>query len=622
MYTAQPAPPNQPNTACSSGSGIISALDMLNNPIQLGENSHPEHGWSYNLRERIAQFNFQLVRTDKNKMYEKEIILNKMLEEISMSNFEGKNEYLKIIYKMIGQTRDIIAGKGEYELSYMMVYILNKYYPKLAQEVFKNFVIYEGGEGGEDSSHPYGSWKDIKYMCNYFRNRNEEHNTFVNFAIELICKQLRMDEIHMNDITDNALTSVNNMIKSKISLCCRWLPREKSKKFGWLFEKIAINYYSHFIKSSMKSKKAGAYFKAVTKAKACLRKLVSKINKIIDTTQIKQCNKTWHTIDFKQSVTSITLNRQKKAFLNLDKRNNRRCYDEDRDQCALNFKNYIEMSVKNNTHVKGKRVGLNDFAKEAIEHVRSYASKLSDTEVKALNSQWKNNAAQTNALTKFIAVVDTSGSMESDYGNPIAAAVALGCRVAEKSALGKRVLTFSSTPTWCNLEDCNNFTSMVDKIVRFGSWGMNTNFTATLELILDAIEKNKLSFEEVEDMVLVIFSDMQIDAYGNEPINETMYKRIERMYAECGLRTCGKPYKPPHLLFWNLRSTDGFPNISSQANTSMMSGFSPNLLNLFCEKGLDALKNLTPWAMLVESLSHHRYQVLEDTFIEAGPSDF
>jgi hypothetical protein len=93
---------------------------------------------------------------------------------------------------------------------------------------------------------------------------------------------------------------------------------------------------------------------------------------------------------------------------------------------------------------------------------------------------------------------------------------------------------------------------------------------------------------------------------------ETFYDSMHTKYADAGVRLWGTPFKPPHILFWNLRSTSGFPCLSSQKNVSMMSGFSPSLLSLFCEKGLDALKGCTPWSVLVEQMNKPRYQCLED----------
>jgi hypothetical protein len=208
----------------------------------------------------------------------------------------------------------------------------------------------------------------------------------------------------------------------------------------------------------------------------------------------------------------------------------------------------------------------------------------------------------------MIAMVDVSGSME---GDPMEAAIALGIRVAEKSLLGKRVLTFSTSPTWVNLDGYNTFYEMASN-VRQAEWGGNTNFQAALNMILDAIISQKLEPHDVEDMVLVIFSDMQIDEADRTSIS--LMNTIEKRYADAGQRLWGKSFKVPHILFWNLRSTSGFPTLSTQRNTSMMSGFSPALLNLFCDEGLEALQSCTPWSLFVKGLDNERYSVL-DTYI-------
>jgi hypothetical protein len=91
---------------------------------------------------------------------------------------------------------------------------------------------------------------------------------------------------------------------------------------------------------------------------------------------------------------------------------------------------------------------------------------------------------------------------------------------------------------------------------------------------------------------------------------------MEKKYANVGIRVHGKPYKPPHILFWNLRSTSGFPALSSQPNCSMMSGFSPSLLNLFCNQGIDALQSCSPWSILVKTLEAERYKILEEKLFQ------
>jgi hypothetical protein len=489
---------------------------------------------------------------------------------------------------MIGHTRDIIDGKGEYTLSYMMVYIWHKFYPKLALFALRCFVTLDNKD-----IHQYGSWKDLKYFCNYCRNQSESlEQPLIQYSINLINQQLKTD---FQNLTSGS--------SSSISLAAKWAPREKSQ-FSWLYTALATNYFDEFMVTAKTSEQMR---RSTLKCKTEYRKLLATLNKSIETTQVKQCNKDWQSIDFK-TVTSITLSKQKKAFLNIKKDGKARYPDvEDRVKCADNFTKHIEKAVTGEVEMKGKRIGMADFTKQACD----LFCKGTQAEKDLLNSQWRDNSSQNGALGKMIAMVDVSGSME---GDPMNVAVALGIRIAEKSALGKRVMTFSAKPTWVNLEAYPDFISQVN-VVKTAEWGMNTNFHAALDLILDAIIVNKLRPEDVQDMVLVILSDMQMDC-GDRCNKQTLYETMKEKYATAGIRVHGVPYKPPHILFWNLRSTSGFPTLSNQPNTSMMSGFSPTLLNLFCEQGMDALQSCTPWNLLLKSLENERYETMANKFEE------
>ncbi len=307
-------------------------------------------------------------------------------------------------------------------------------------------------------------------------------------------------------------------------------------------------------------------------------------------------------------MTSISLSKQKKAFLNIKKNGEVRCPESnDRIMCATNFNAHIQRAVKGEVEMKGKRVSMADFTKQALELIRArnYA------EMELLNSQWRDNATQTGALGKMIAMVDVSGSMN---GDPMNVAIALGIRIAEKSIIGTRVMTFSSQPSWVNFYGCKDFISKVS-VLQSSEWGLNTNFHAALDMILDAIIQNKMAPEDVQDMVLVILSDMQMDQ-GDGCNKDALYKTMEQKYADAGLRVHGVPYKPPHILFWNLRSTDGFPSFANQKNASMMSGFSPALLNLFCDQGMEALESCTPWSLLNKSLENERYKIMDNKLQE------
>jgi hypothetical protein len=327
-----------------------------------------------------------------------------------------------------------------------------------------------------------------------------------------------------------------------------------------------------------------------------MRLLLSGLNKRLDTVQIKQCGKKWADIDHNKN-TSITMSKQKKAFLNVDKKGNTRSYDVDRIICSHNFEEFIAGAIKSGKEVKGGRVGMEQFTKLAFDVGGNRVEK------DLVDSQWRSNSANTGNLGNMVAVVDTSGSMS---GDPLNVAIALGIRIAEKSLLGKRVITFNTVPTWVNLENYDSFCDMV-AVTRIDPWGGSTDFYKTMNLILDTIIANKLKPADVEDMILVVLSDMQIDSSGYK---SSMYDGIATMYADAGMKLWNAPFHAPHILFWNLRSTSGFPSMSSQPNVSMMSGFSPALLNMFCEKGIDALKTATPWTILTESLENERYNKL------------
>ena len=570
---------------------LINALDNTT-PLQTGENGHSEYGWSLNVQERIAQFHFQLTRTNESTIRNLSTILDKLITDL-----QGNVHYLSILYRIIGQTRDVIDGKGEYALAYMQLLVWSKHYPDLAKFAFRYFVIGDN----EMVVHPYGSWKDVKHLVKYIETYDNLH-----IVSKRKNKKGKPPSIHyelssMNPLVSYAIELVNQQLREDVasetpSLVAKWIPREKSQH-SKLFIRLAYDYFATYLQSAETDE---VLQRAKTKAKMDYRQLISSLNRKLDTVQIKQCANTWSEIE-PSAQTSITLHKQKKAFLNLTKKGQQRTTHEDRIQCADKFVEFAGKAAKGEVTVKGKRVGLNDFTKDALTLI----GRESDPEAQLLNAQWLDNSKETGKLGKMIAMVDVSGSMS---GDPLNAAIALGIRIAERSAIGRRVLTFSESPSWVNLEKCPTFISAVAELQR-SNWGMSTNFLAALQLILRAIVEHKLSAEEAEGMVLVILSDMQINSAGS--LSDSMMELIKAEYAAAGMKVGGQPYNPPHILFWNLRSTTGFPTLSSEKNASMMSGFSPALLNLFCEEGMESLKDSTPWSMLVKGLSNPRYMVLD-----------
>jgi hypothetical protein len=575
---------------------LVNAIDSYTQTkIQIGEKGHLEYAWSNDLQEKILQLSFQFTRCDSDKIFANAQILrqfiNNLKNHLDMDVDNKLLELATVAYKMIGHTRDIIEGKGEYTLAYMQIFVWNEFYPELAKYALTRFVM------DEENGHPYGSWKDIKYFCNYCKNNGlSKSDPLIQYAFQLILNQIKVDSL-----TDGT-----------ISLAAKWVPRAKSKRFGWIFDELAIIYFKNYVDTA---KTVVQIDRANSKCKMAFRKLLADLNRKLDTVQIHQCNGTWSKIDHTMT-TSITLSKQKVAFLNRNKDGSQRSDKDDRINCAKNFSQHIQKATSGEIIMKGKRVGLNNFTVQAFELIAKSPNGNPSPDVKLeidlLNAQWRDNSNQTNVLGPMIAMLDFSGSMD---GEPRDVAMALGCRVAEKSILGKRVMSFSTNPTWHNFDVCDNY-NFVDmiRVLQRGEVGYSTNFYAAFDRILDAIIQQKLTPDQVEGIILAVFSDMQIDqSYRGEKLNmDALYSVMEQKYSETGVRIWGKPFKPPHILFWNLRSTGGFPCLSSQKNVSMMSGFSPSLLNFFCERGLDALRGCTPWSNLVEQMNKPRYKCLED----------
>ena len=607
-------------------SALINALDSFT-PTRSGENGHTELDWSNNLQEKIVQFDFQCVRTDSSGVASLATILDSLLFELtsrkcgSSDELAKRNALLITLYKIVGKTRDINGGKGEYALSYMMIWTWYKYNSSLALKAYQMFVMNPNEIDSElTSQEPYGSWKDIKYFCKYvLDNGGSMDHPLIQSSIEGVNCTLRIDSF--NSACSN---SINGNVP--LTLVSKWVPRQDSK-FGFLYEALAKNYFKEFMETA---KTEDSKKKAAKKCMTQYRILCSKLNRKLDTVQIKQTAQLWAEIDHSKT-TSITMAKQRKAFLNQNKAGSEpRSSDPDRITCAENLRAYLDSLKKQGKEVKGKNVGLEMFAAQALTIINYSYNVTNQEEADILNSQWRDNGNKKNAngLGPMVPIIDTSGSMS---GDPLFAALSLGCRVAEKSILGKRVMTFSAEPAWINLDGCDTFTDMVSAIMKkSASAGLNTNFYKALDLILTVIEEKRITAADVENMILAVFSDMQIDdnlhvmttGSQNYTYTEaqkvqargkwaTMHEQIKEKYAETGMRMYGKALNPPHILFWNLRKTNGFPTLSSEAGCSMMSGFDPAILNLFCEIGMESLKNYTPYQMLLKQLESDRYYPLE-----------
>ena len=105
--------------------------------------------------------------------------------------------------------------------------------------------------------------------------------------------------------------------------------------------------------------------------------------------------------------------------------------------------------------------------------------------------------------------------------------------------------------------------------------------------------------------------EMSISAVIN---GTTTYKNIKKMFQEKGIELWGRPFNPPNILFWNLRKTNGFPTQATEDNVTMLSGYSPFLLNVLCEKGFDKKYGARP---LKRAIQNHVEDLIAEEIVKS-----
>jgi len=256
------------------------------------------------------------------------------------------NEYLMLMVGLIKYMR-YQEGFDKRLLSYCLLDILSEYYPNIANELFLIFV------------KSIGCWKDLKYFYSFAYEIGKEYtSSVIEYSIQLANEELKQDllkNIHISNVA-------------------KWIPREKSK-YKKLYERLVLNYF----KDNDYFKHVGIFKteqikKAMNKAKMEYRKILSKLNKQLDTVQIKQCSKQWQKIE-PNKQTSLTLKLQINAFLNLSRNSNKIRYESsDRIICAQNFIdtnniNKININKSNKKNIKN----INTFS-ELFDLITKYSN--------------------------------------------------------------------------------------------------------------------------------------------------------------------------------------------------------------------------------------------------------
>lgn len=359
--------------------------------------------------ESYSTSNSDTYYSEYNRIIQRFIIKQNILGNYSFTKEE--NVLFENLYKLVGYTRDINYGLGHRNLTYMMISVWYDYYPECCDDLVKNMYT------------NYGTWEDVKLFANFYYDYNNKkkqgikqyyNKKFTNYdAIDNFDNLPHIINYSLDLMIDTINNDYRNFYNHKnnnviISNVCKWVPREKSKQYGWIFKILAVKFWNKQMKEFKIYNTNKTIF--ISEIYKFFRQTISELNKYIETVQIHQCNNEWNKIDFNK-VSAKTRQLQRNAFLNINYDLTKRWkHNSMRDNCAEKFKNY------ETNYVLFQKIKDNPTDEELINLIVTYDYSENYLEIRNYHLHeniiklWKQNAEkyQDESLKHIIPIIDSS----------------------------------------------------------------------------------------------------------------------------------------------------------------------------------------------------------------------
>ena len=341
-----------------------------------------------------------------------------------------------------------------------------------------------------------------------------------NYEYKLFAEQLKKDK----ELLENG---------ENISLCAKWIISPNNTKII----KIARYLFTDISRYQERYRKE------------YIIPLRTKLN-IIET---KLCTKDYENIDYNK-IPAKALTIYNKTFIR---------HDEDK------YKLYLSDIANNKCKMKISGLLPYEIIKKYIDE--EYNNNIIN---EMLELQWKTyvDMYKFKIFDDIIPIVDVSGSMltSSNKIKPLYVSIAMGLLLAEinKGELHNKIMTFSEKPIFFNITG----DTLKDKIkcILSSPYGLNTNFLNIADLLINS----SIPYKRI-----ICFTDMQFDN-SNNSINyniQDIHNKFMTKFTENN-----KPI--PELIYWNLNGDySNYPINNTFKNTSIISGFSEQLLNIILE---------------------------------------
>lgn len=522
------------------------------------------------------------------ELYEKTIgDIKRTLSKMHTSDpqYKVNLKYLVYLFKMVAYVRDQELGKGECDVSYIMVYIWYKYYPLFAIWLIHSFV----GKNICGQYTRYGCWKDIKKICQYTLDMTgNENHSLIYSCIEIILQQFKCD----TDI----LLGGNPKKYKHISLVAKWMPREKSK-YGWLYEKIVFEWavkYTPFMRHVRLDRPNDRRFlKATNKSRMIFRYLVSDLTQLLGVVEPILCNGDWNNIVMNH-VNTCSLLKYKDAFLRkgtvkeyailgeksnyflrFDLHNNILSSKKEKTASAYMVGKYKQGWLNNmkkceNTGFSSKiyNIPFSYFVKKAFEIIDKMEYKERkktghgntdtknssdpfrfdlDDETELLNRQWNMYVKYCYHIECVFPIVDIRCVYDEYNMDYLYNSIGLACLIVDKSRFFgnspinkmKRILVIrQNEPIWVDIPAELSFFETVKHLRHYmcGSTEYESNghvsVLCAIDMFIESFLNTNMSLKNIEKMNIVIINDWKIEKLHEYNIHRKIKFAFESFFIQ------------------------------------------------------------------------------------------
>jgi hypothetical protein len=430
-------------------------------------------------------------------------------------------------------------------------------------------------------------------------------------------KQLKKD-------VDTVSLSSDGSMSYRFSTVSKWIPREKTR-FSWLFEKLVVHWSATYGRWKLgpglgpspghgPSHGPGlgpSYSSALLKCKTHYRKLLSKLNKTLDTTEIKLCSQSTDSIDI-QTVSKYTIMNQPKLSTLEEKHylsglsNQYSNTIVEQRICSGSTVPYLIVPTVPYPIVPTVPYPISYFVKEAIRLLTSDSINIVAKLI--LNHKWKvfTESYSSYNFDSILPMLDLSYQMLETDAEAFYTGLGLSILIAEHSSFGKRILTVENKPTWICLDGCDGFLFTVEILLERIRSQSNTGFCfkGSIDFLLKGFGPG-LGPDLRSESTLLHSTSVKLVLFSIRCTGECMddfYDYLETQSTALGLRHhCIK------MFFWNLSKTKIMDNLSEKVlvHCVLVSGFSSCLL----KKISTCKKKSTSFDFIVSVLLHKRYDL-------------